>query len=838
MSQSSVQKNVERLFENSRVIFWYDKEEEFRDDYEDLGLDGVKKIIYSDNPFHIKYLVSKKEADKKILLYFPFEQPSDEKNWLLDLQMAHKVFHSDPAGMYLQELGIQYELKPLIEHHLDFFKSKSRRQRFKDLYDSKDSYEQGIEKMLAVVFNTFETGIHNQILEYADSLPSGKDEQITHDLDRFNLKSKFWNRVSSSFSYQSDDPSIYDFLLTIFNYHFPLSDEEASNYESKILLSRWKRTRGMEESFEFVSEQAQDDLQIKEKLRTADIDQILSEDLFSLTDKRIISELVSRLVEGNIPLGKVQKTIKTRSNKYWYKQYEVFYDAVNYAALLFHRVTDITNHDFSIKSIEDGAQKYVDGLYKVDYFYRKFVNSYRGSNQNSILKSLAEKVEKVYSNDWLLQINNKWQKVIDSLEEWPYASSMAQQQFFKNHVTPYTDKEQRVFVIISDALRFEAGREFFDQLSGDHRFILDEQISYAISSLPSYTQLGMASLLPHEKLTIDPESDSVRCDGESTIGISARTKIIQAKSKVRATAIGAEEFMDMHSKKEGRDLVKDHDLMYVYHNSIDKVGDDKDSEEKVFEAVQQELEFLRSVLVRINTIMAHSHVLVTADHGFIYQHDKLHESDFAISEIEGDVWKSSRRFVIGKNLKGNNALTHFKGNQLGLQDDVDVLIPKTINRLRLKGAGSRYVHGGASLQETIVPVMTVSYKSGQSTKQVDIDIIKNSDKISTMILPVSFVQTSPVTDTYLPRTIRAAIYAPDGEKLSDEFTFTFDFEAGSERKREVKHTFQISNLASNYYGEWVKLKLEEPIEDSTKWKDYKEFSYQLVTSYTDGFDDF
>jgi uncharacterized protein (TIGR02687 family) len=831
---------LDNLFDANKVIFWYDKEEEFRDDYEKLDLDGIEKITYSENPFYIKYLVSKKEADQKILLYFPFEQPKDEQNWLLDLQLAHHIFHSDPAGMYLQELGIQYELKPVVENHLAFFKSKKRRRSFDNLYDNKDSYDDCKEKMLAVAFNVIETDVNNQLLQYADSIPSEKEEKLTNDLERFNLKGKFWERVSSSFDYQNEDPSIYDFLLTIFNYHFPITEAVSSNYESKILLSRWKRTKGLDQSFETISEKVQGDLQIKESLQEADLSEVLSDDLFSLTDKRVLSELVSRLTEGNIPLEKVQEIIQVRKNKYWYKKHRTFYEAVNYAALLIDNVKKLLNNqDLSIETLDDGAQQYAAGLYKIDSFYRKFIYSYRNTKQNSLLKPLADKVEKVYSNDWLLKVNNEWQKAIDNLDEWPTKNSNSQQQFFKEHIKPYTDKQQRLFVVVTDALRFEAGHEFYDNISNDDRFVVDD-LSYMLSSLPSYTQLGMASLLPHNKLTVDKQADTVRTDGASTVGTSSRAKVLNNSSGVRSTAIGAEKFLNMHSKKDGREFVKGNDLIYIYHNTIDKVGDNKDSEERVFEAVEEELGYLIGVLRQINSIMPNSKVMVTSDHGFIYQNDKLHESDFAISDVEGDVWKKSRRFILGKNLKGNNAFTHFRGDQLGLQNDLDVLIPKTINRLRLRGAGSRYVHGGASLQETIVPLIPLKVVSKKDQEQrVDVDIIKNSDKISTNILPVSFVQTEAVTESNLPRTIKAALYEPDGERISDEFVHTFDYTQDSERNREAKHTFQLSNFANKYYGDWVKLRLEQPIKGSNnKWQKYEEFSYQLVTSFTNDFDDF
>ena len=52
-----------------------------------------------------------------------------------------------------------------------------------------------------------------------------------------------------------------------------------------------------------------------------------------------------------------------------------------------------------------------------------------------------------------------------------------------------------------------------------------------------------------------------------------RIKILEANSGVRATAINAEEFMKMKSTTEGREFVKNHDLIYIFHNRIDKLGE-------------------------------------------------------------------------------------------------------------------------------------------------------------------------------------------------------------------------------------------------------------------------
>jgi uncharacterized protein (TIGR02687 family) len=231
--------------------------------------------------------------------------------------------------------------------------------------------------------------------------------------------------------------------------------------------------------------------------------------------------------------------------------------------------------------------------------------------------------------------------------------------FYNTHVKPVVDKKQRLFVIISDAFRYECGAELTKKLQSENRY--EASIGHMVSSLPSYTQLGMASLLPHKELSIQEGSDLVLIDGMSTSGIQGRSKILETNSDARATAIKAEDFMKMNSAKEGRDFVKQYDLIYIYHNRIDKTGDDKTTEEKVFEAVEEEFLFLMDMLKKINNMNGYN-MIITSDHGFIYQHNELAESDFSESNHRGEIWKENRRFILGKNLTTIQLRKHLKVN--------------------------------------------------------------------------------------------------------------------------------------------------------------------------------
>ncbi|MEA5259169.1 BREX-1 system phosphatase PglZ type A [Arcicella aquatica] len=824
---------LQKRFEDHRIIFWYDTKSELLEQYQEISLIGVEKIHVQSNEFEVKYITHKQRPKDKFLLYFSGPKPAHEDNWLLDMELAHHVFQTDPEAMLIQEMGLDSHFKDLVAEHIEFFKAKDRKTKLKELLVEGDSHKQIRHKMLSVLFGTenisFTTYIHAHTAAYLDG-----NEKHNRDLKHYNLKDFYWGEIKQQYHYQSDNPSLYDFLLEVFNTHFVLGKKTNLRRDSKLILSLWKDTILYREYFAKVSDKIAVDISVEDKLYQASIDDIIQDDLFRLTDLKIIHELSESISNEHITNEKVLYYVKQRENKFWYNEVANLYQSLIFASELISLIRKYSqvNHN----SFEASTQQYADTLFEIDQCYRKFVWYYRRTNQNRILTTIAEKVEKVYTNDWLLTYNNNWQAIIDKLSAWPNEPKSGQKRFFANYVKPIIDKKQRLFVIISDAFRYECGAELTKRLQSENRY--HATISHAISSLPSYTQLGMASLLPHSILSIQDNSDIVLADGIVSSGIQGRTKILEKNVGIRATAIKAEEFMKLNTVKEGRDFVKQYDLIYIYHNRIDKVGDDKISEDKVFEAVDDEIHFLIEMLKKI-TNMNGNNMIVTADHGFMYQHSDLDESDYNESTHSGEIWKENRRFVIGKNLKNDASTKQFKGADLGIASDIDVLIPKSINRLRIKGAGARFIHGGASMQEIIIPVIKITKIRQNTTTQVEVDIIKSTDRITTNILSVSFIQTELVSEQVLPRAIRASIYAEDGELLSDQFRYNFDIQEGTERLREVKHSFQLSAKASNKYkNQRVKLVLEEPLEETSKWKHYKDFYYTLNISFTNDFDDF
>jgi hypothetical protein len=231
-------------------------------------------------------------------------------------------------------------------------------------------------------------------------------------------------------------------------------------------------------------------------------------------------------------------------------------------------------------------------------------------------------------------------------------------------------------------------------------------------------------------------------------------------------------------------------------------------------------------------------MIVTTDHGFIYQDQEIHESDFAAADAEGvRILYRDRRFVFGNGLKEKISLRKFTSVQLGLIGAVEVQIPKSINRLRVKGSGSRFVHGGASLQEVVIPMLKIHKKRQSDISIVEVDIIRGaSSTITSGQTAVVLYQTTAAAEKMKPRVLRAGIFTESGELISDSHKLTFDFTSENPRDREIPVRFMLTRKAEESNGQEVILKLEEKHGGTSHYKEYKSIRYIIRRSFTSDFD--
>lgn len=821
-----------KLFDRHRIVFWYDAKQELRNDFDALQLPDVEKLELTNNEFCLKYRLLREQPEQKFLLYREGPQPDDLANWLLDVQLAHGEFRTDQVAIWLSELELGLEFTDVVQAHVEFFQAIKRKDALKKLLKADDTAGQIRLKMLAVCAGSeprMDSVVENLLQELADS----RDEKIKL-VGRCGLDGFLWEQLTRCYGYKSDEPGIRDFAIELFKscYAMGTDGQVKLTGDALVFLKRWKDSRQFEGGFETLSGECAEVLGIEQDLAKRDFRELIELDYFRLIDQKLISDLVGVVVLRTVSSGDVALWVRQRRQGHWYREYRHMYEAVDYAAQFFHALDEAT---LTMESMADGVQRYCHFWFRLDQMYRKFIYHVRCSGEISLMGTLTDQVENLYSNNYLLKVNNHWQSFVDDASKWDATPIMLQKNFFDRHVRPVLQKDKKIYVIISDAFRYEIGDEFLGLIRQEDRY--EATLEPALAMLPSYTQLGMAALLPNTELALqENDSGAVLVNGQSSQGTVNRRKILEQAIAQRATALKADALMALN-KEDCRAFLRDHDVIYIYHNHIDITGDKRESEERVFEAVEETLQELIRLVKKLTGANA-SNLLVTADHGFIYQNRAIEESDFAGNDAVGDqILFRDRRFVLGKGLKEVSSLRKFQSSELRLAGEMEVQIPKSINRLRLKGSGSRFVHGGASLQEVVIPIIKINKKRQSDISAVEVDILRGSSMVITSgQLAVAFYQAQPVTDKVQPRKLRAGIYTQAGVLISDCHELTFDLTSENPRERELQVRFVLTRKADDANNQEVILLLDEKLAGTTHYKEYKSLRYLMRRSFTSDFD--
>jgi len=818
-----IKQRLKTIFQTQRLVFWYDDNAALQNEFNEIDLDDVTKLEIANNEFSIKRQVLSLQPNDKFLIYSPNKAPRDEENWLLDLNIANYMFAADKTSLILQNLGLDVSFKEFVSQFNKFFNAKTRLESLKALLTDKESNDTLALKIMAVSIGC-DDNIESIMLKIFSN------DKHFETLRKYNLAEEFFKAVRRKYSYDGD--SVKDLLHKLFQNHFYYQIDRSKctlNSDARLFVKSWMDSSRHKECFKQISQDISNELNIATIITDLDTSKVISCDTYEKCDQVVISYLLSKLENDDINSAEITKIITTREHTFWFENYKNIYKALLSASLLLDFVKETK---LTMKSFEDGIEEYSKHWYKADMYYRDYSVYSSKAEHLELLKSLNSKIEDVYLNSYLRELNDNWQVFAET-----YTINTPiphQQKFYKTKVEPFLHKKNKIFVIISDAMRYECGVELTSLILAENkkkdRF--SATISGMLSSLPSYTQLGMASLLPHKSLSIQNKNDIVFVDDKSSSGTANRDKILKSYDE-NAMAIGYEEFLK-YTRNEGRELVKNASVVYIYHDEIDKMGEK--NEIKTFDAVQSTFLSIIKIIKQIANFNG-SNILITSDHGFLYTNQATQESEFCKVDNDGAI-KSNRRFIIGQNLQSNTCVSKYSGADLGIGGDNEYLIPKSINKIRVQGGGNRFVHGGASLQELVIPLIEVNIKKGKSSdiRDVNVDIIPIRN-ISTNTVNVSLYQSEVVDEKTKPITLKISFQSLDGVVLSDEFKHTFNSTEKYDTNRETRFKMTFKQNINEYNNQNIKLVTKKVLDGSSETPIYKEFEVKLALSFFNDFDD-
>lgn len=343
-------------------------------------------------------------------------------------------------------------------------------------------------------------------------------------------------------------------------------------------------------------------------------------------DEVILSKLMYGISNRTIDSDSVIRIVEKRRTSAWYEDYTYFYEGI-YQVALMNQFYESYLNSFHHVEAKDMWKAYTSDYYQMDTFYRNFHIAFSTCLQtlhpslDDAFKDLADYVEKEYKNWYLDQLSSNWNKVIETdLGSTGKITGIAQQTDFYRDVVKNVDG--KVFVIISDAMRYDVAHSLAKQLEIETK--ADVEISAQQSIYPTITKYGMAALLPHKTLEAVENNGTTKVlvDGHSS-EMSDRDGILKSYSE-NSVALRYKDIISM-KRDDRRAAVKGKDIIYIYHDTID--ASSHNDESSVFDACEKAINEIKNLVNVICNELQGLNVIITSDHGFLYTYKELTESD-------------------------------------------------------------------------------------------------------------------------------------------------------------------------------------------------------------------
>ena len=427
---------------------------------------------------------------------------------------------------------------------------------------------------------------------------------------------------------------------------------------------------------------------------------------------------------------------------------------IEQVALYYEKVKTVGS--MKLNSPEEYVQKYVDkdnGLYMADMFYRHSLEAYHDliTKENPIEQTINDaknqldqeyaKLTNVLNLEWLTCVMEN-EDLFNSL------SIRKQEEFYNNESEP----SAKQVVIISDALRYEVAAELMQELSKEKH--IAKLLPYK-AMLPTETKYCKTALLPHR--TLELQGTEMMADGQSLITTEQRTAHL-GRYKEGAVCVKYEDVMN-GDQTSNRELFK-RPLVYIFHDVIDENSHPQNPFE-IIRSCRTAINQLVVLVKRLHATMNVANVVVTADHGFIYNDIRFEEKD-KHSINEACIEKKTRYYLTDSEVQveGIVKMPLDKVSGISISPSIYVAVPIGTNRLAAPG-GYNFAHGGATLQEMIIPVVKSSLRRTDKTEKVGISLMSHNLNMVSSRLKFHLIQSEAVSMTVMERKVVCQVFNGD-----------------------------------------------------------------------------
>jgi uncharacterized protein (TIGR02687 family) len=534
------------------------------------------------------------------------------------------------------------------------------------------------------------------------------------------------------------------------------------------------------------------------------VEDLVDTECFPCVNECILKMLMKEIGDYIINVDTISSVVEKRRTMVWYDAVSCYYEGLLQVANMQAFFHDHAS-GFHLAQARQVWNAYTTDYYKMDTYYRQFHlcfdRSLTVSNEvlDDLFKHVVEKVEGLYNGWFLSQLGSNWSDVCaDELAQYGRVMEVSQQEHF--YRSKVATGDNRVYVIISDALRYEVAASLTEQLRRETQSKVELDSVQGV--FPTITKFGMAALLPHQQLNVVQKPNggvSVLADGAST-EMPNRDKVLKSAHSA-SVALQYKNIIKM-KRADRQALVKGMDIVYIYHDKIDEASHTADN--LVFPACDDAIAEIKNIVRIICNEFGGTRIYITSDHGFLYTYSPLTEDDKVdkTSFNQQDVEYGRRYAIMQKGAQPDYLLpVKFVDDQA----DLDAFAPRENVRIKMSGGGLNFVHGGISLQEMVVPVIDYQFLRNASktyqrnrerydTKPVTVNLLSATRKISNMIFSLNFFQKEAVGDNRSACNYLLYFTDGSGKQISDTARIIADKTSDNGQDRTFRCSFNLKSL--------------------------------------------
>ena len=745
---------------------------------------GYRYIDFKGDWFTTKYRLDNDWQNDKIVIYCHQESPLRKKSLqtsfpLMDVLAANMEYHSQDYAAFMQQYGLptnDLQLVRFVERNVISLQSDKMLRYFMSYYQD-GSITHDI--MVRGFISNF-MGAHNildwdsiilKVLLYGRKCEIGKQRDFYVRMRGCKeAQEALGKHLTDIFgvSYNDDSKEKVAHIVKVFKYNVivqnlapiaednykqtRITDSVALQHMNRILelaLSKEKTTEALTELFD----------ELGSEVRDADIIRWYGTDAnYYYLPEALCVPIIKTLLEEKIETEPTEVINRIEELMLKHSDNSMMTAVMDYAVIvarLYEKA--LTLGSLTLNTADEYVMRYESDYCFIDQYYRQTNETYFGIDPTCELFDAVQKVKRGLDQNYSKlcnRINLEWTRCLKETGGMDEVHMLRQYNFYDEKIKSV---QKKVAVIVSDALRYEVAQELIGELAKSKHIA---SLKPAIAMLPSETKYCKPSLLPHRELKLygKGEEQDMAVDDHILDTTQKRSEHLQVY-RDGAVCVPFETVAEYNQEKN-REIFK-HPLVYIFHDVIDKTGHDGNAKQ-IVNSCRDAITELKKMIPKIHASYNVTEVYITSDHGFLFNDIMFADKDK--HKIEEDCLERSTRYYLTESKDEVSGVVKFPLNEVsGMVNvgDVMVAVPMSTNRFAAPSGGYMFTHGGAALQELIIPVITSRQERDDNKQPVGVMILDRRLSMQASRLRFKMLQTEAVSMDMKERPIRVALYHND-----------------------------------------------------------------------------